>query len=184
MARWGSKSAAMLALTAACALGAEIASATFQPTVLYEPPLLAAVDHKLHNSEEHMIVESNGRYAIAVTSTPVPMGLQGGSDPGCGFITGGLTCPSAGLKRLRVNLGPMNDSAVVDLGRFATRIAQKVIGGSGEDSLTGGKGAQRLSGGPDNDTLTGGPGPDILIGGPGDDICRGGPGKDVLRRCE
>jgi hypothetical protein len=174
----------LLAMAGVSVVGAESASATFQPTVLYEPPLLAALDHKAHNSQENMVVEPNGRYAIAVTSAPVPMGLQGESDPGCGFITGGVSCPAAGLERLKIKLGPMNDSADVDLGRFAARIAQKVLGGFGEDTLIGGKGPQRLSGGSGNDTLTGGPGPDVLIGGAGTDTCTGGAGRDVLKACE
>lgn len=178
-----SKGAAALVL-ASLALGAEVASATTQPTVLYQPPVLKALDHELHNSEENMVVEANGRYALAIRSEPVPMGIHGESAPGCGFITGGVTCPAAGLTQVVMRLGAMNDSGIFDLGRLTGGIRQKMIGGVGDDELVGRAGRQRLVGGPDDDILRGGRGRDLLIGGDGVDACFGGPGRDVLRGCE
>jgi RTX calcium-binding nonapeptide repeat (4 copies) len=162
---------------------AGVASATFQPTVLYQPPLLRALDFQLHDSVENTLVEPNGRFALAVLNGPTPPAVDPESDPGCGLITGGVTCPVAGLERVVVSLGAMNDTGRIDLGRHARRLKQRIIGGAGEDGLTGGRGTQRLLGGPDNDILQGGPGRDVLVGGPGDDACNGGPGRDVVRSC-
>jgi hypothetical protein len=174
--------AAVATLAASCAV-ATVANATFQPAAVYQPPALKALDYELHNSIENIAVEPNGRFALAITNTPASMGISSKSDPGCGLITGGVTCPAAGLERVIVNLGPMNDTGTVDLGRHAGRIKQRIVGGPGEDGLGGGRGTQRLLGGPDGDNISGGPGDDILIGGPGDDKCVGGPGRDILRSC-
>jgi hypothetical protein len=130
-------------------LGASTASATFQPTVLYQPPVVKALDYVLHDSVENVVIEQHGRYALSFLSTPSPLTMAKKSDPGCGFISGGVTCPAAGLTRLIVKLGSMNDTAMVDLGRYAGSIKQAVNGGSGLDELelTGRAGAQRLAGG-------------------------------------
>ena len=174
---------AVVATLAAWGAMPAVASATTQPAVVYQPPVLKAVDYKLHNSIENMVVEPNGRYALALSNAPTSFAISPESDPGCGYATAGVTCPAAGLKRLILQLGPMSDSGKVDLGRYAGRIKQKVFGGTGEDLLEGGRGTQRLVGGPDNDTLIGGPGDDVLIGGPGNDSCVGGAGRDILRSC-
>ena len=57
---------------------------------------------------------------------------------------------------------------------------ERVIGGSGDDTLTGNGGANNLLGGPGNDTLEGGGGFDFLSGGPGNDTLSGGDDTDVL----
>jgi RTX calcium-binding nonapeptide repeat (4 copies) len=181
MRRVGTVATAVLVGSAALAA---VAHATFQPALIYQPPVVKAVDYELHNTIENMEIEANGRYAIAYRNAPASFGISPKSDPGCGFTDGGVTCPAAGVKRLIVKLGPMNDSAVVDLGRHSRKIKQRIDGGPGEDAVTGAGGAQRLLGGSEDDTLAGGAGRDVLIGGPGVDTCNGGPGKDVIRQCE
>jgi glucose/arabinose dehydrogenase len=53
-------------------------------------------------------------------------------------------------------------------------------GGNGVDTLTGDAGNDRLAGGDGQDTLIGGSGADILNGGAGDDVIAGGSGRDTL----
>ena len=57
---------------------------------------------------------------------------------------------------------------------------EKVIGGSGNDTLIGNDGANLLHGSAGNDTLDGGAGDDILAGGAGEDVIKGGAGFDTL----
>ncbi|WP_372791039.1 calcium-binding protein, partial [Paraconexibacter sp.] len=57
---------------------------------------------------------------------------------------------------------------------------ERVIGGTGADTLRAGTGAATLEGGPGSDTLTGGPANDTLKGGPGVDALHGGGGSDAL----
>ena len=53
-----------------------------------------------------------------------------------------------------------------------------LVGGAGNDSLDGGRGADSLDGGVGNDNLTGGVGNDSLVGGTGNDMLNGGTGND------
>lgn len=164
-------------------MAAASALATFQPGLLYDPPLIHARDYQAHASVENVTVARSGN-DIVVTNEPSPYALEPESDSGCESVLGGWACPVAGVDRLLVTLGDMPDTADVDLGGLARRVpAQIVRGGPGADDIDGGARGQRLAGGSGRDTLKGGPGDDLLVGGPGDDTCRGGPGRDVLRSC-
>jgi hypothetical protein len=165
-------------------IAAPHALATFQPELLYQPPLLKLRDYKTHVSFESVVAERVGP-DIGITSEPSPVALDPKSDPGCEGILGGFKCPVAGVDRLVINLGGNDDSALIDLGAHASKVPSQIVrGGPDEDTLTGKAGTQRFVGGSEDDILRGGPGRDVLIGGPGDDTCRGGQGRDVLKSCE
>jgi Ca2+-binding RTX toxin-like protein len=74
----------------------------------------------------------------------------------------------------RVLLGSGDDTVIGGSG------ADNVDGGGGNDSLSGGDGTDSLSGGTGNDTLLGAAGSDSLSGGDGDDLFFGGPGNDTM----
>jgi Ca2+-binding RTX toxin-like protein len=61
-----------------------------------------------------------------------------------------------------------------------TNLAEKVYGGSGNDTLRGGDGNDTLFGGAGNDALYGDAGDDYLDGGSGNDSLYGGAGNDTL----
>ena len=187
MARGKWKAAATGALMVSAGAGftllAGVASATFQPTVLYDPPLLKLLDHPSHQSQEDIVVRRDGQL-FTLTNPFAPPVADPASEPGCEPIPNGVSCPRTGVQRIVVLLGAMNDSADVGLGRSAEKVKQIIKGQDGEDDLAGGRGTQRLKGGEHDDTLHGGPGPDLLIGGKGTDICDGGPGRDEFIGCE
>jgi serralysin len=58
---------------------------------------------------------------------------------------------------------------------------ERVVGGTGDDSLTGDAADNRLDGGVGGDLLIGGAGVDTLIGGDGDDSLSGGLGNDSIQ---
>jgi Ca2+-binding RTX toxin-like protein len=58
---------------------------------------------------------------------------------------------------------------------------ERVVGGSGFDTLIGTEGGNRLYGGPGDDRLDGRGGADMLAGARGNDLLQGGPGEDVFR---
>jgi hypothetical protein len=161
---------------------AGVALATFQGTVLYDPPLLKLTDFSGHMSEENVIVRRDGP-DYTLTATPSPPTIDGDSDPGCEFISGGVSCPRAGVERIVILLGGIDDSADIDLGASAATVEQIVRGQDGEDDLVGGAGVQVFHGGPDGDTLRGGPGADVLRGGEGTDVCFAQP-IDTVIGCE
>lgn len=57
---------------------------------------------------------------------------------------------------------------------------ERVVGGSGNDTLTGNGAANNLLGGPGDDVINGGAGFDFLSGGPGNDTLNGGDDADVI----
>ena len=61
----------------------------------------------------------------------------------------------------------------------ATTAANRISGGTGNDSLNGGEGNDTLLGNGGNDTLVGGKGDDLLDGGIGNDKMKGGEGNDT-----
>jgi Ca2+-binding RTX toxin-like protein len=116
-----------------------------------------------------------------------------------------VTCPADGINLLRLEMGDMDDSAVID-----ADTPTELGGGDGDDDLTGGGGNDQIrgddiagpggidtiSGGDGNDQLfaesadlsagaqndlDGGPGADEIWGGLGNDTLRGGSGNDLLR---
>ena len=63
----------------------------------------------------------------------------------------------------------------------ATRFADRVAAGAGDDRVLGRGGPDVLAGGPGDDTLVAGSGRDRLLGQRGDDTLVAGPGRDVLK---
>jgi Ca2+-binding RTX toxin-like protein len=115
-----------------------------------------------------------------------------------------VTCPAAGVNRLEINLGNLDDTAVVNPDTPA-RIRGELgdddlTGGGGSDQVDGEEGADTLRGGPGNDEvnaetvgsfvnevpgltnqLDGGAGNDTMNGGGGQDTVDGGTGSDTIR---
>lgn len=111
--------------------------------------------------------------------------VDGGMDPGScrpgevsaaeGYVLE-VSCPGAGVRRLRVELGEREDTA-----RVAAAIAATLLGGAGADVLVGGPLGDQLAGDTGDDTLDGVGGDDVLDGGLGADELRAGAGDDGLR---
>jgi hypothetical protein len=159
------------------------ALATFQPNLLYKPPVIEMRDIDSHNSVEDVTVRRVGS-DFTFHNEVSPVMLDPASDPGCETQAKVVACPRAGIEKIVVKLGNMDDAGDIDLGKSADKVKQILKGQDGEDGLTGAAGVQKLVGGNQNDALIGGPGPDILIGGSGEDICDGGPGHDEFIGCE
>ena len=178
--RWG---VGLVGGVAAALLGPGAAQATFQPELYYKPPLIRVLDHVGHNSQELVVIGREGASFTFVNNGFSPFAVDPESEPGCVASTVS-TCPIAGIERIVVFLGPMDDSLDINLGASARKVKQIGKGGPDTDELNGTRGKQRLLGGEGDDTLRGGAGKDVLIGGPGEDTCRGGPGRDVIESCE
>lgn len=159
------------------------ALATNLPAVLYQPPKIVFIDQVEIGSDEDLTISKQGSdFVFANTQGSVK---HPNSEPGCtDSFSMSYHCPVAGIKRMTVKLGAMDDDTVIDLGSRADNVEQILRGGSGGDTIGGGPGSQEEYGESGNDTLTGGDGPDLLDGGGGTDDCDGGPGHDVIKRCE
>jgi Ca2+-binding RTX toxin-like protein len=72
--------------------------------------------------------------------------------------------------------GSGND--VLDTSKLS--LGTKLIGGSGNDTLTGGSGNDYLDGGDGDDLINGNAGNDLLLGGAGNDTINGGAGDDTI----
>lgn len=81
-------------------------------------------------------------------------------------------------------------SMQIDMAITGNGQKNKLVGGTGDDTISGGgnkdvlqgeAGADRLNGGGGNDRINGGKGNDKLFGGGGADDLKGGGGRDVLR---
>jgi Ca2+-binding RTX toxin-like protein len=155
------------------------AFATAAPEVIYKPPKLFLKDLNQNTSDEDVDVVKNGKN-YELTSIPVPPFEQG---PQCDPIPGGQRCPVAGIEKIVVNLGDLDDQGQINIGKRSRKVTQIMRGQDGGDILLGERGPQRLEGGPGVDTLQGGAGPDYLDGGPGPDNCLGGPGNDTIIHC-
>lgn len=77
-------------------------------------------------------------------------------------------------------LATIDGSHVCNVNIVGNKLANKIIGGDEDDTLSGGAGNDTLIGGKGYDELKGGDGADTLIGGAGDDILTGGKGKDLF----
>ncbi|MDX6585655.1 MAG: hypothetical protein QOI31_128 [Solirubrobacterales bacterium] len=163
--------------------GAGFAFATFQPAILYKPPVITANDIATHNSVENMTIRRDGPDFV-FTNEISPPAIDPASDPGCEAKAGKVFCPRAGVKKIIINLGDMDDAADIRLRRSSRSVKQILNGEAGEDDLEGWKGKQKLKGGEGDDTLAGNDGADILNGGPGTDICAGGSGDNLFIDCE
>ena len=125
-----------------------------------------------------------------------PTHMAGG--PGNDFLFGGSAADvlsggpgidtadySARNGRIKITLdGKANDGAVGEAngseGDNVLADIERVIGGTGNDSITGSAGRNTLQGGGGNDTLVGARGDDLLIGGPGNDLLQGCENNDIL----
>src|SRR5688500_1331915 len=125
------------------------------------------------------------------TATPGTVGAPCSAVPN----TNPVTCPAAGVNRLELRMGDLDDSAVVNADTTSL-----ILGEDGGDDLTGGGGADQVDGGDGADTLNGGAGNDEvnaetvgtflnevvgltnqLDGGAGDDMLNGGGGQDTAQ---
>jgi len=80
------------------------ALATFQPTLLYKPPVIKATDIDTHNSVEDVTIRRDG--ALFTFDNEVsPFVLDPASDPGCEGKGGTIGCPREGVKKIIVKLG-------------------------------------------------------------------------------
>ncbi len=112
--------------------------------------------------------------------------VDGGLDPGScdpGDITSdanawiiSVRCPTAGVNRLRIDLGDREDGAEVSV-----ELPVRLLGGPGADKVTTGAGADAVSGDDGDDVLAAGAGADQLNAGDGDDEVRAGAGNDVVQ---
>jgi Ca2+-binding RTX toxin-like protein len=180
---WLRRGVVLIAGVAMALFATSAARATFQPELYYKPPLIRVFDNVQHLSVEDVLIRRSGNLFGFENLSGSPFLIDPASDPGC-VGSSVSTCPVAGVERMKVFLGPMDDSLDINLGRSADRVQQSAAGGPDADEMTGARGRQRFAGGPGNDTLRGGTGKDVLIGGTGDDTCRGGPGKDIVKSCE
>jgi Ca2+-binding RTX toxin-like protein len=171
-----------LALVATLAVAAP-ALATIVTSVRYAPPKITVLDfHKVGTQEDLVVTKDGAEYSF---SQPSGLVKDSDSEPGCtDMFNTDYRCPVAGIKKIVVKLGLMDDGVAIDLASKATKVKQILRGGPGEDTLTGGPGPQRSYGDQGPDTITGGPGPDFIDGGGGTDTCTGGPGHDTIRHCE
>jgi Ca2+-binding RTX toxin-like protein len=152
---------------------------TVAPSVFYDPPKLKFKDLAQDASDEDAdIVKSGDKYQL--TNIPAAAGSE---DPECDPIIAGVECPVAGIQKIVVNLGDLDDQGQINIGSRARRVTQIMRGEDGGDILLGEKGPQRLFGGDGLDTIQGGAGDDFIDGGPGPDNCSGGPGNDTVIHC-
>lgn len=94
------------------------------------------------------------------------------------FLSGaGVACPVAGINRVVVNAGDLQDRITKN-----ANVRGELNGGDGNDVIIGGPtpGSNVLTGGNGDDTITGGTGADSLTGGPGKDTITGGGGVDLV----
>jgi hypothetical protein len=104
-------------------------------------------------------------------------GVQRGLDGGDGVDTVDYSDHAA---TVNVSLdGVENDGGANDGGVENVQNIERIVGGSGNDSLAGSAAANRLDGGAGDDVLDGSDGSDVLAGGGGNDQLTGGSGVDT-----
>lgn len=87
--------------------------------------------------------------------------------------------PVKNVSSIRIDAGAGNDRVMLDQSS-TLRIATRINGGSGNDTLMGDAGKDRINGGPGNDYINAGAGNDVVYGEAGNDRLYGGGGKDYL----
>ena len=154
------------------------------------------------NGEDNTLTVTldGGNYTFTDTTATVTL-----VDPQC-TQTGPntVTCPAAGVTRLEIRLGDLDDTAVVTPDTPSLMLGEEggddLTGGGGQDQLDGGDGEDTLKGSAGNDEvnaesvgvfldevaglrnqLDGGPGDDTMNGGGGQDTVQGGTGNDTIR---
>lgn len=159
---------------------------TYTATPTLANDLTISVGTDLFGTQQYTFQE-NGE-SINVT------GADSGNCAGSG--TGTVTCPTAAVSSISVDVGDMDDKVTVQsvtdpitvLGGAGNDTVDAsgasdpvtVDGGTGDDSLVGGSGHDSLIGGTGNDTAVGGAGNDTITGGAGDDSLTAGTGTDRL----
>jgi Ca2+-binding RTX toxin-like protein len=129
---------------------------------------------------QNTIAGTSGNDKIGVIASHVPHQLIIGVN---GVLKAFDTRSSA---KLIVDLGDGNDRFAADVPvTFAMDVKggngiDRIVGGSGNDSLDGGGSSDRIFGGAGNDTMIGGGGNDRIFAGDGADIADGGSGNDFF----
>jgi len=129
---------------------------------------------------------SKGTLTVSDNSTPPTAAGPCSKAPGASDVT----CPGAGIGRLEVDAGDLDDAVTVNAplpstlrggpGADALNFAPVAFGPPPGATLDGGDGGDWLTGGPGNDRLQSGPGDDYASGGPGDDVVQGDLGGDTV----
>src|SRR5215211_844777 len=112
---------------------------------------------------------SKGTLTVSDISTPPTAAGPCSKAPGATDVT----CPGAGIGRLEVDAGDLDDAVTVN-----APLPSTLRGGPGADALDF---APVAFGPPPGATLEGGDGGDWLQSGPGDDSAPGGPGDDGVQ---
>lgn len=107
-----------------------------------------------------------------------PAACRPGRANGAGEVVE-YVCPAAGLRAVRVDVGPNRDDALL-----AVPWPASVRGASGADRIQGPDTASTLLGDQGNDQLTGGAGEDEILGGSGLDRIDGGGDDDRLETAD
>jgi hypothetical protein len=138
----------------------------------------SAIAYRGGPGEANAVTVTSVAGALVVTETgSAPLGEVGD----CSVLsTRGVSCPSAGVTRIDLAGGDMDDQLT-----NATAMPAQLSGEAGADVLRGGAGADVLDGGDGADTLLGGAGDDTIAPGPGTpladaDSISGGDGIDSV----
>jgi hypothetical protein len=92
-----------------------------------------------------------------------------------GYVYDG-SCPRAGKRLIRIDVGPREDTVVARIG-----ISIQILGGEGADTITLGDPDDVILGGTGNDVLDAGAGSDLIKDEDGDDVVKAGPGNDTVQ---
>jgi hypothetical protein len=112
---------------------------------------------------------------IDVSDSGAPDVMVAGSGCAPTGAPGAVSCPSAGVTRMEVDLGDANDQATLQ-----TVLPARLLGGDGNDVLYGGLGDDLIESGPGDDFAAADKGNDRVLGDLGRDTVEGGTGDDFL----
>lgn len=127
------------------------------PTIVYSAP---------DATSSSTVTVAVGDTKVRITDRTIDGGISSGScDPGAVDGSGAIievTCARDAASRLRVDVGPRDDTVELSEAAGAPPLPSVLIGGTGADRLTGGGAADQIDGGPGQDRLEGGAGDDEL----------------------
>lgn len=112
---------------------------------------------------------------IDVSDSGAPDTMVAGSRCAPTGAPGAVSCESAGVTRMEIDLEDGDDHATVE-----TLLPIHLLGGDGADTLFGGLGDDLIETGPGNDLAVGDQGDDRVLGDTGRDTLDGGSGDDSL----
>ncbi|GIF23941.1 Ca2+-binding RTX toxin-like protein [Actinoplanes tereljensis] len=153
------------------------------PTLLMAAPAYAATGVTRAGAQITANAANNRANNITITRVGANFVLRDLGDtmtagPGCVRIAANaVRCPAAGITRLAVNTGNLNDRV-----NNTTTTTGLLTGGPGNDVLIGGPGSDVLTGGFGNDTMIGNRGNDRAVAEAvrdGRDTFNGGAGRDT-----